>query len=253
MDYFSTDDQVFKLALMTPNTTSQVLYSVEQTMITLNSNVLFPQWGSRPVIEYYRLKVDEQSSYDASQQIVELTLEQGSTEVIVYTIDTIWRCLALIGGITVVLWFLWRSCINNYENYKFEQDLLNQLYSAQEGNARKPLVTESYSSYFCNSLKSLCCSGDDPNHRKYERAASMLDEEMDILLVVKQMRLVRAMANEKYTQEQILKIVNHPDAAVVGEGGRLKDEERGLAMQLGVPMADGAGYQDVPNQIEEEN
>jgi hypothetical protein len=120
MSYFSQDDMLFKLAYMTPNTTVQAFFSVDQTLIHFDSNTFWPQWGDRPVIEYYRLLADEQSEYASSQQIVELTLEQGSTEKINYTIDTVWTMLGLLGGVMIALWFIWRICINSYEEYAFE-------------------------------------------------------------------------------------------------------------------------------------
>lgn len=34
---------------------------------------------------------------------------------------------------------------------------------------------------------------------------------MDLLMIVKQLRLVRAMSNEKYTKDQMRNIINHPE------------------------------------------
>ena len=59
MNYFSSHDMVFALGFQTPNTTTQTLFSVEQTMINFDSNTFWPQWGTKPLIEYYRLLVDE--------------------------------------------------------------------------------------------------------------------------------------------------------------------------------------------------
>ena len=60
----------------------------------------------------------------------------------------------------------------------------------------------------------------------------MLDEEMDILLIVKQLRLLRSMAAEKFTRRQILNIVNHSDLALVNDD---PEAPLDLTSVLGVP------------------
>jgi hypothetical protein len=39
----------------------------------------------------------------------------------------------------------------------------------------------------------------------------MLDQEMDVLMMVKQMRLLRTIIYEKYDKQTILNVVNHAD------------------------------------------
>jgi hypothetical protein len=78
----------------------------------------------------------------------------------------------------------------------------------------------------------MCCS-QSPAHNRFLKAQKMLDEEMDILLIVKQLRLLRSMAAEKFTRRQILNIVNHSDLALVNDD---PEAPLDLTSVLGVPM-----------------
>lgn len=64
----------------------------------------------------------------------------------------------------------------------------------------------------------------------------MLDEELDVLLVAKQLRLLRALSNEKYTKQQILAIVNHADVSLVNDDERQPIQD--LTAILGVPLGE---------------
>jgi hypothetical protein len=64
----------------------------------------------------------------------------------------------------------------------------------------------------------------------------MLDEELDVLLIAKQLRLLRAIANEKFTKQQILNIVNHADVSVVNDDERQRIHD--LTAILGVPLGE---------------
>ena len=64
----------------------------------------------------------------------------------------------------------------------------------------------------------------------------MLDEELDVLLIAKQLRLLRALANDKYTKQQILSIVNHADVSLINDDERQSIQD--LTKNLGVPLGD---------------
>lgn len=192
MEYFSSDDMLFKLAYMTANTTTDVIYSLQQTAVTLSQNQVWPEWSQPPDISYYRLIVDEDSSYSSQQSIVQLFVEQGGEQIVVYQVDTLWNMLAILGGVFVAVLALRWLCMHQYEEYRQEKALLEELYSSEEGKLRKPFEVYGFGAY----LKSkLCGCGEATNeHRRFLKAQRMLDEELDVLLIVKQMRLVRALS-----------------------------------------------------------
>lgn len=109
---------------------------------------------------------------------------------------TVYVTLALIGGILTAIYFVRWLFMHSYDEFKLEQALMTQLYSRQENSKRKPFETYSYFDY----LKSKWCCCGSPQHGKYVKAQKMLDEELDVLLIAKQLRLLRALANEKYTK-----------------------------------------------------
>ncbi len=122
--------------------------------------------------------------------------------------------------------------MHSYDEFKLEQALMTQLYSRQENSKRKPFETYSYFDY----LKSKWCCCGSPQHGKYVKAQKMLDEELDVLLIAKQLRLLRALANEKYTKQEILAIVNHADVNLINDDERQSIQD--LTAILGVPLGE---------------
>lgn len=122
--------------------------------------------------------------------------------------------------------------MSNYDQFKFEQAVVAQLYSEQHGDLRKPFESYGYWDYLKSRFLGFCCS-QSAQHNKFMKAQKMLDEEMDILLIVKQMRLLRSMAAEKFSRRQILNIVNYSDLSVISADPEAPIDLSGV---LGVPM-----------------
>jgi hypothetical protein len=93
---------------------------------------------------------------------------------------------AAIGGIAVALYLLHSFCMSGYNEFKFEQALLKDLYPQEQ-----------YEQSFWSYTSSKWCGG-KPNE-KYAEAQRSLDEEMDLVHMVKQLRLLRSMSDQKHS------------------------------------------------------
>jgi hypothetical protein len=91
--------------------------------------MFLPEWGTKKDINYYRLVPDEELSYASQSDIVHLTVEQGETQNIVYQINTVYMTLGLIGGIAIAVYIARWLCMHSYDEFKFEQAMLAELYS----------------------------------------------------------------------------------------------------------------------------
>ena len=139
--------------------------------------------------------------------------------------------LAYIAGTCVVVYYLKSVCMNSYEEFKFESAILSQLYSEKSNGKLKPFTNMTYWQYLKAKWFGICCD-QGKNAARFLNARKQLEDETDILLIVKQLRVLRALANERFSAEQIIGIVNESDVHVIQD-----DENRmpNLQRSLGVP------------------
>ena len=55
MNYVSQNVILWSLPLLVSKYTTEVLYDLQQTIITLNNNMYLPEWGTKEDINFYRL------------------------------------------------------------------------------------------------------------------------------------------------------------------------------------------------------
>ena len=79
MNYFSANDVLFSLGLMQANYTTQILFEIDQTIITFDDNRFLPQLDASDQATNYRLNQQEQRTFASTQNIVQLIIEQGES------------------------------------------------------------------------------------------------------------------------------------------------------------------------------
>jgi hypothetical protein len=142
-----------------------------------------------------------------------------------YTLQII---VGLLGGLSSAIFGVLPWIVGWYNDYRVKSEVIENLYKDAEDNdnpidLKQKIVSSkpfrfSFKDYYITKVSVICCCfRDEARSRKldkYERAKKRMDEEFDILKIIKEVRVLNMLTSALFSYEQAI-FVDYADRFLI--------------------------------------